>query len=116
MQSARGYVETRARITDIRPGVVFVPFHYGAWRSEHDTSPVDRREPDELTLSAWDPVSKQPTFKVAAVKISKVACGDGSPAPAPTVGASAPINRSAVRPTTGGDSALVDSVINGTSV
>ena len=80
VESARGYVETRARITDIRPGVVFVPFHYGTWRSEHDTSPADRpRAANELTLSAWDPVSKQPIFKVAAVKISKVAAGDGSP-------------------------------------
>ncbi len=48
----------RARITGIRPGVVFVPFHYGYWdmtRSRRRT-----RAANELTLTRWDPVSKQP--------------------------------------------------------
>ena len=39
----RAASSTRARISDIRPGVVFVPFHYGTWRSEQDTSPADTR-------------------------------------------------------------------------
>ena len=117
VESKRGYVEVKARVTDIRPGVVFVPFHYGPWRSEHDTSTLRTpRAANELTLSAWDPVSKQPIFKVAAVRLSRVAAGDGSPAPAPTIGAPAPIDRSAVPPTVGGDSALVESTIDGKGV
>ena len=57
-----------ARTTDIRPGVVFMPFHYGSVDDPGDA----RRAANELTITAWDPVSKQPTFKVAAVRISRV--------------------------------------------
>ncbi|MEV4642668.1 nitrate reductase [Actinoplanes sp. NPDC049548] len=69
--SRRGGIEARARITGIRPGVIFVPFHYGYF----DVSPEDRtpRAANELTLTAWDPVSKQPLFKVAAVRVAKLA-------------------------------------------
>ncbi|MEV8510258.1 molybdopterin oxidoreductase family protein [Actinoplanes sp. NPDC051475] len=68
--SRRGGIEARARITGIRPGVVFVPFHYGYF----DVSPGDRtpRAANELTLTAWDPVSKQPLFKVAAVRVARM--------------------------------------------
>lgn len=31
VESRRGALEGRARITGVRPGVVFVPFHYGDW-------------------------------------------------------------------------------------
>lgn len=66
--SARGAIEAPARIAGIRPGVVFVPFHYGDWdRDDAETA----RAANELTLTAWDPVSKQPLFKVAAVRIEK---------------------------------------------
>jgi anaerobic selenocysteine-containing dehydrogenase len=72
VESARGAVHGPARIGDGREGVVFIPFHYGYW----DTS---GREPgdqpsaaNELTLTAWDPVSKQPQFKVAAVRVTKL--------------------------------------------
>ena len=44
---------------------------------------------NDLTLAAWDPVSKQPEFKVAAVALERLRAGDG-PAPAPTNTASAP--------------------------
>ncbi|MEV7628045.1 nitrate reductase [Actinoplanes sp. NPDC089786] len=69
--SPRGGIEARARIGGIRPGVVFVPFHYGYF----DVAPDDRRPraANELTVTAWDPVSKQPIFKVAAVRIAKIA-------------------------------------------
>lgn len=68
--SRRGGIEARARVTGIRPGVVFVPFHYGYF----DVSPGDRtpRAANELTLTAWDPVSKQPLFKVAAVRVARM--------------------------------------------
>ena len=36
VESRRGHVEIKARVTDIRRGVVFVPFHYGP--GSHQTS------------------------------------------------------------------------------
>jgi anaerobic selenocysteine-containing dehydrogenase len=67
--SARGAVQVRARVTDIRPGLVFIPFHYGYF----DVAPADRvpRAANELTITAWDPVSKQPIYKVAAVSVTR---------------------------------------------
>ena len=63
----------RARIGQMRPGVVFIPFHYGYWdtgdRAGHDGRP---RAANELTPTIWDPVSKQPQFKTAAVKVERV--------------------------------------------
>lgn len=70
--SRRGRVVEPARIGDIEPGLVFIPFHYGYW----DKS--DRpRAANELTLTEWDPISKQPHFKYAAVYIRKFE-GNGS--------------------------------------
>lgn len=71
--SARGAIEAPARITDIRDGLVFVPFHYGYWDRGEDAGPDgDRgRAANELTRTLWDPVSKQPTFKTAAVAVTK---------------------------------------------
>ena len=43
---------------------------------------------NELTMTVWDPVSKQPYFKTAACWVLKLQDGRG-PAPAPTIGASA---------------------------
>ena len=64
--SRRGKVLEPAKIGGIEPGLVFIPFHYGYW--DNDERP---RAANELTLTEWDPVSKQPHFKYAAVKISK---------------------------------------------
>jgi anaerobic selenocysteine-containing dehydrogenase len=64
--SRRGKVVEPARIGGIEPGLVFIPFHYGYW--DNDERP---RAANELTLTEWDPVSKQPHYKYAAVKISK---------------------------------------------
>jgi anaerobic selenocysteine-containing dehydrogenase len=58
VESRRGAIEAPARLCAIRPGVVFVPFHY----ADHPAN--------ELTITSWDPVSKQPVFKVAAVRVS----------------------------------------------
>jgi anaerobic selenocysteine-containing dehydrogenase len=68
LESPRGTLEAPARLTGIRPGTVFVPFHYGAWRHAGKVP----RAANELTITAWDPVSKQPIFKVAAVRLAKV--------------------------------------------
>ena len=56
-----------ARIGDIEPGLLFIPFHYGYW--DH---PERARAANELTLTGWDPVSKEPYFKFSAVRIRKV--------------------------------------------
>ena len=68
IESPRGAIEAPARLTDVRPGVVFVPFHYGYW----DAEGREPRAANELTVTAWDPVSHQPIFKIAAVRLTKV--------------------------------------------
>jgi anaerobic selenocysteine-containing dehydrogenase len=68
VESARGAIEAPARIGGIRRGHVFVPFHYGWWDRE---GPDRSRAANELTITAWDPVSKQPLFKVAAVRVAR---------------------------------------------
>jgi anaerobic selenocysteine-containing dehydrogenase len=110
VESARGGIEARVRISGVRPGVVFVPFHYGYWDLAPASGPGaahshPHRAANELTITEWDPVSKQPRFKVAAVRVTKVAAGGGRPAPAPTVGAPAPLDPATVPPTVGGPDA-----------
>jgi anaerobic selenocysteine-containing dehydrogenase len=83
VESVRGAVEVQARISGTRPGAVFLPFHYGDADSDGRS-----RAANELTITAWDPISKQPTFKNGAVRITRLAAGDG-PAPAPETTASA---------------------------
>jgi ferredoxin-nitrate reductase len=84
VESPRGRIEASARLTGIRPGIVFVPFHYGYWDEEEGSEPNGRaRAANELTITRWDPVSKQPIYKTAAVRVKKVRDADGAvPAPA----------------------------------
>jgi anaerobic selenocysteine-containing dehydrogenase len=90
VESKRGAVEAPARISRIREGAVFVPFHYGYWDEPEGFEPNGRpRAANELTMTIWDPVSKQPLFKAGAVRLVKVAAGE-APAPAPTMTASEP--------------------------
>ncbi|QEH34793.1 Nitrate reductase [Aquisphaera giovannonii] len=65
--SRRGRIRVVARIGDIAPGHVFVPFHYGTW-----DDPDHPRAANELTITEWDAVSKQPHFKYAAVSVAKI--------------------------------------------
>jgi anaerobic selenocysteine-containing dehydrogenase len=67
VESRRGRLRAPARIGDILPGHLFVPFHYGYW-DEHSRP----RAANEATLPEWDPVSKQPHFKYAAARLAKV--------------------------------------------
>ena len=67
------------------------------------------RAANELTRTSWDPVSKQPHFKVAAVRLVKVADADGMVSPAPTVGGPAPVAPT-VPATAGGEPALAISI------
>ena len=67
VESPRGRIEAPVRITPIREGVVFVPFHYGYW--DRDGGNDKDRAANELTITVWDPVSKQPIYKTAAVRV-----------------------------------------------
>ncbi|HEX2174888.1 MAG TPA: nitrate reductase [Nocardioidaceae bacterium] len=107
----RSSVRARLRISGIRDGVAFVPFHYGYWDvdgSEH------HRAANELTITDWDPASKQPIFKAAAAKIRRVSAGDGTPAPAPTNTGSRPVSAT-VPATRGGIRAEVDEAVQSTA-
>ncbi|MDX6262235.1 MAG: hypothetical protein QOH84_3923 [Kribbellaceae bacterium] len=71
--SARGSMVGAARIGDGRDGVVFVPFHFGYFDSTGRAPDGEPTAANEFTLTEWDPVSKQPLFKVAAVRVTKEA-------------------------------------------
>ena len=61
VSSRRGSIVTRVTVTDKVPkGTVFMTFHY-------KESPVN-----ELTNSAYDPVTKTAEFKVCAVKVERL--------------------------------------------
>jgi anaerobic selenocysteine-containing dehydrogenase len=64
VSTPRGALRLPARISDGRPGTVFLPFHYG-----------DQGPANELTITAWDPVSKQPMFKVCGCRVRRVGPG-----------------------------------------
>ncbi len=66
-----GAIEVPARLTPGREGTVFVPFHYGGGSGAAN----------ELTITTWDPVSKQPQFKVCGARIERVGPGSGSMLP-----------------------------------
>jgi anaerobic selenocysteine-containing dehydrogenase len=67
-------VEVPARLSGSREGVVFVPFHYGYWDVTDEVGPdgAPPRAANELTMTIWDPVSKQPIFKTGAVRVEKL--------------------------------------------
>jgi predicted molibdopterin-dependent oxidoreductase YjgC len=91
VESRRGRIEAKARISGVRDGVVFAPFHFGYWDRDSDAPDGTPTAANELTMTVWDPVSKQPQFKGAAVRVERVADGGGVPAPAPTTTASEPV-------------------------
>ena len=60
--SRRGEIELGVRITPrIRPGVVFIPFHFAEAAA------------NALTNAALDPIAKIPEYKVCAVQVEAVA-------------------------------------------
>ena len=61
IESRRGEATLRASVvTTIRPDTVFVPYHWAG-----------RKSVNQLTISAQDPVSKIPEYKVCAVRVAK---------------------------------------------
>lgn len=95
----RGAVTARLRVSGIRPGVLFLPFHYGYWDTTAGHEPDGQgRAANELTLTDWDPASKQSIFKAAAAAATRIATSDGTPSPAPTTTGSRPAPRRCRRP------------------
>jgi formate dehydrogenase alpha subunit len=61
ISSRRGEINAKARITTaLKPGTVFIPFHYG------------QAAANKLTNAALDPVSKIPEYKVCAVRLEAI--------------------------------------------
>jgi anaerobic selenocysteine-containing dehydrogenase len=113
ISSPRASIRARARIGAIREGVVFVPFHYGYWDLPEGDGPDGRaRAANELTITQWDAVSKQPIYKTAAARVTKVGDSGGRPAPAPTNTGSKPVRDVGFR-TAGGASAMATEKIEG---
>ncbi|MGW5573994.1 molybdopterin oxidoreductase family protein [Nocardia thailandica] len=112
--TARGAVDARLRVCGIRRGVLFLPFHYGYWDTPGGCGPAGGtgRAANELTLTDWDPASKQPLFKTGAARVERLAAGNGVPAPAPTTTASRPAG-TGVPPTVGGAAGTVDESTEG---
>jgi assimilatory nitrate reductase catalytic subunit len=60
-RSRRGEATLRAKVTaTIRPDTVFIPYHWAGAKSAN-----------QLTVSAQDPISKIPEFKICAVRLEK---------------------------------------------
>lgn len=102
----RGRVDAKLRICGIRPGVLFLPFHYGYWDTPggHEPGDAEGRAANELTVTDWDPASKQPLFKGGAARVERLEAGGGVPSAAPTTTASKSVD-AAVPETVGGPAA-----------
>ncbi len=62
VESRRGDCTLRAMVVStIRPDTVFIPYHWAG-----------RKSANQLTVSAQDPISKIPEYKVCAVRLKKV--------------------------------------------
>ena len=65
-ESRRGSCTLKAQVvTTIRPDTIFIPYHWAG-----------RKSANQLTISAQDPISKIPEYKVCAVRLKKA---DGPP-------------------------------------
>jgi assimilatory nitrate reductase catalytic subunit len=60
-ESRRGHCTLQARVvTTIRPDTIFIPYHWAG-----------RKSVNQLTISAQDPISKIPEYKVCSARIKK---------------------------------------------
>jgi assimilatory nitrate reductase catalytic subunit len=58
VESRRGKLRARVHVTHVvQPGQVFIPMHYA--------------QANQLTFAAFDPYSRQPSYKYCAVQIRK---------------------------------------------
>ena len=73
-ESRRGEMQGRVRISDIRRASCSSRSTTATGIGRTTKVP---RAANELTRTSWDPVSKQPQFKVAAVRVRKLRDGDG---------------------------------------
>jgi hypothetical protein len=87
---------------------VRLPFHFGYFDTTGAGPDGRPRAANELTLTEWDPVSKQPNYKVCAVRVTKVDDADGQPALAPTTTASAPAGADLAGRTLGEDASTTE--------
>ena len=63
IRSRRGTAWAKARVTDkIREGACFMPFHWGRMTDKLQAA-------NNITLSAVDPLSKEPELKACAVEV-----------------------------------------------
>lgn len=70
--SRRGFLVAPAKVGElVPPGVVFVPFHYGDLGEDHAAN--------VLMPQVWDPVSKQPVQKSAAVRLERLSPSETAP-------------------------------------
>ncbi len=112
IDTPRGHVTARLRISGIRNGVLFLPFHYGYWDTPAGHEPaLEGRAANELTFTDWDPASKQPLFKSGAARVERVAVAADGPSAAPTTTASAPVS-GAVPATSGGPDAEITETLD----
>jgi assimilatory nitrate reductase catalytic subunit len=66
VESRRGNITLKAMVVaTIRPDTVFVPYHWAG-----------RQSINQLTISAQDPISKIPEYKVCAVRVHKAATNE----------------------------------------
>jgi anaerobic selenocysteine-containing dehydrogenase len=110
VSSPRGSLRGRLRVTGLRRGTLFVPFHYGYWDTPAGCGPdatTPGRAANEATVTDWDPASKQPLFKTAVAALTLVEKAGGKLSPAPTTTASEPGPGSGVPATEGGPDARV---------
>jgi len=64
--NSRGNVRVKAKLTsDIKPGVVFLPMHWGKILNN------DLNRANNLTNNLVDPISKEPDFKFSAVQVKR---------------------------------------------
>ncbi|WP_274910859.1 molybdopterin oxidoreductase family protein [Streptomyces sp. WZ-12] len=68
--SRHGAIEAPVVLCGSRPGLVFVPFHYGYF-DQSDPHRHDRAA-NELIGTEGDPISLQPVYKVTPVRLAKV--------------------------------------------
>lgn len=70
VQGRRGEVRVKAQLTaDVRPGLCFLPMHWGKQRSG-DALNANLNRANNLTNSLVDPRSKEPDFKFSAVEVT----------------------------------------------